>query len=239
MTTTKFRNQSAVVTGATSGIGRAIALKLASCGATVWLIGRHSSSLQSVAQSARPAGKILYQQADLTLDDEVRSIAASLSSVDILVHSAGIENFGPVETASVEDFDLLYRTNVRAPYLLTQTLLPGLKRCKGQVVFLNSSIVLNTRPGTGQYKATKHALKAIADCLRAEVNADGIRVLSVFAGRTATPMQAAICEREGMSYQPELLLQPEDIAEAVIGALGLPRTAELTNLDIRPLIKSY
>jgi NADP-dependent 3-hydroxy acid dehydrogenase YdfG len=234
-----FHNQVAVVTGATSGIGRAIALKLASSGATVWLIGRDSVSLQRVAESAGKAGRMFCHQADLTVDNDVRNIAKLLNSIDFLVHCAGMMHFGLVESATVEDFDQQFRSNVRAPYLLTQALLPVLKRCKGQIVFLNSSVVLSARAGVGQYKATKHALKAIADCLREEVNADGIRVLSVFPGRTATPGQAIIHEEERRPYQPELLLQPTDIAEAVICALGLPRTAEVTNLEIRPLTKSY
>jgi NADP-dependent 3-hydroxy acid dehydrogenase YdfG len=234
---TDFENQIAVVTGASSGIGRAIALRLASVGATVWLIGRDSHSLQNVARGAANASQVFCCQADLTIDDEVSRIADSLDSVHILVHAAGIMNFGPLESAAIEDFDLQYRCNVRAPYLLTQALLPMLKRCHGQVVFLNSSIVQSVRLGVSQYKATKHALKAIADCLREEINPYGVRVLSIFPGRTATPGQAAIHELEGRTYKPELLVQPEDIADAVICALALPRTAELTNLDIRPLTK--
>jgi len=157
--------------------------------------------------------------------------------IDILVHSAGTIHFGPVESAPVEDFDNQYRCNVRAPYLLTQSVLPLLRKRQGQIVFINSSIVTNVRAGVGQFSATQHALKAMADCLRQEVNADGVRVLSVFPGRTATPRQAAIYQMEGRTYQPELLLQPEDIAEAVVGALSLPRTAEVTDLHLRPLKK--
>ena len=89
----------------------------------------------------------------------------------------------------------------------------------------------------GQFSATQHALKAIADSLRQEVNADGIRVLSVFPGRTATPRQASLHEIEGKRYQPELLMQPEDVATVVVNALGLPRTAEVTDVSIRPMIK--
>ena len=89
----------------------------------------------------------------------------------------------------------------------------------------------------GQYAATQHALRAIADSLRAEVNPQGVRVLSVFPGRTATPMQARLCELEGKAYSPERLIQPEDIASTVIHALTLPRTAEITEISIRPFVK--
>jgi NADP-dependent 3-hydroxy acid dehydrogenase YdfG len=103
------------------------------------------------------------------------------------------------------------------------------------VVFINSTAGLVARAGVAQYAATKHALRAMADSLREEVNADGVRVLSVFLGRTATPLQAALHEREGRRYRPERLVQPADVASLVVHALTLPRTAEVTDLTIRPL----
>ena len=90
----------------------------------------------------------------------------------------------------------------------------------------------------GQYAATKHALKAIADSLREEMNAEGVRVLNIFLGRTATPMQAKVHELEGREYRPESLVQPEDVASVVIHALSMPRTVEITEISMRPRIKS-
>lgn len=113
-----------------------------------------------------------------------------------------------------------------------------MRSCKGQIVFINSSAGLNARADVGQYAATKHALKAIADSLREEVNADGVRVLSMFLGRTATPMQDAVHKMEGKEYHPECLIQPEDVAAVVVNALSLPRTAEVTDIHIRPMNKS-
>jgi short-subunit dehydrogenase len=121
--------------------------------------------------------------------------------------------------------------------MLTQALLPLLKARQGQIVFINSTVGLRAGANVGQYAATKHGLKALADSLRDEVNADGVRVLSVFLGRTATPMQAAIHEMEGRVYHPEFLMQPEDVAAVVINALSLPRTAEMTDIHVRPMIK--
>jgi len=159
--------------------------------------------------------------------------------VDILVHSAGVISLGQVETTSVKDFDWQYSVNVRAPYILTQALLSMIRACQGQIVFINSTAGRIAAAGVSQYAATKHAFKALADSLRGEVNGDGIRVLSVFVGRTATPMQAAVHEMEGRPYHPERLLQPEDVAAVVINALSLPRSAEVTDISIRPLTKSY
>lgn len=111
-----------------------------------------------------------------------------------------------------------------------------LKTRRGQIVFINSIAGIYAMPHVGQYAATQHALKAVTDSLRAEVNAAGVRFLSVYPGRTATPMQEAVHEREGRVYVPERLMQPEDVAAAVLSALGLPRTAEVTDLHIRPLV---
>jgi short-subunit dehydrogenase len=135
--------------------------------------------------------------------------------------------------------DCQYRTNLRAPYVLTQGLLPGLKSKHGQIVFVNSSAALTARASAGQYAATKHGLKAIADSLRDEVNSAGVRVMSLFLGRTATPMQERVYQFEHRSYCPELLMQPEDVAAMVINVLTLPRRVEVTEINMRPSIQSY
>jgi NADP-dependent 3-hydroxy acid dehydrogenase YdfG len=114
-----------------------------------------------------------------------------------------------------------------------------LTAARGQIVFINSSVGLSAkRAEIGQYAATKHALKAIADTLREELNPKGIRVLSVYLGRTATPMQKALCHEERKAYHPEMLLQPEDVASVIVHALTLARTAEVTDISIRPMQKS-
>jgi NADP-dependent 3-hydroxy acid dehydrogenase YdfG len=232
-------NQVAVITGASSGIGKAIASALSKHGAIVYLVGRNAEALKEVADHA-PAQAHWYQ-ADLTNDEAVQAFALQIQQdigyVDILIHSAGFISLGPIETASLQGFDRHYFTNVRAPYALTQALLPMLKKRQGQIVFINSSAGLTARANVAQYAASKHALKAIADSLREEINSDGIRVVSIFPGRTATPMQAAVHQMEGKDYHPDRLMQPEDIAGMVVHALSLPRSAELTDIMIRPLNK--
>ncbi len=230
--------QVAVVTGASSGIGRAIAEALSAQGVRLCLVGRKTEALEGIGGTA---DHVRRYQADLADDEDLRRLVGSIRQdgrrVDILVHSAGVCRLGEIVDAAPADLDWQYRVNVRAPYVLTQGLLPLLRSSRGQIVFLNSSVGLNARGGVGQYAATKHALKAIADSLREEVNPDGVRVLSVYVGRTASPMQAAIHATEKKSYYPETLLQPKDVASVVIHALGLPRSAEVTEIAIRPLKK--
>jgi NADP-dependent 3-hydroxy acid dehydrogenase YdfG len=230
-----FSNQVAVVTGASSGVGRAIAQALAAKGAKLCVVGRDSATLQSIFEDA----KVI--QVDLTAEGAIfelkKVIERDFGRVDILVHSAGMHSMSPIEKAPASDFDKLYQLNVRAPYLLTQTLIPMLKGQKGQVVFINSSVGLRSKARISQYAATKHALKAIADSLRDELNEAGVRVLSVYLGSTATPMQEKIHKIEGRVYHPELLLQPSDVASIVVSSLLLPRTAEVTDISIRPMKK--
>jgi NADP-dependent 3-hydroxy acid dehydrogenase YdfG len=235
-------DQIAVVTGASGGIGKVIAMGLAAQGATLCLVGRRLETLEAVAEKARAAvPRVQCYQADLQVDKDIHELMVRLREdfdrIDVLVHSAGVISLGRLEAAPVEELDWHYRINVRAPYALTQALLPMLKSCHGQIVFINSRAGLTAMANESHYAATKHALKALADSLRAEVNADGVRVLSVFLGRTASPMQAAIHEREGKAYHPERLTQPEDVVAVVINALSLPRTVEITDVRIRPLQK--
>jgi NADP-dependent 3-hydroxy acid dehydrogenase YdfG len=231
------------VTGASSGVGRAIALALAGQGAQLCAIGRNSTTLGETVEAARRSSTATAFPIDLTVEANFEPLlgylGAQAGKLDILVHSAGVIHQDPMEQARIEDLDLQYATNVRAPYLLTKRLLPFLARARGQIVFINSSVGLAVkRPEVGQYAATKHALKAIADSLREELNPKGIRVLTLYLGRTATPMQQALFQQDGHEYRPESLLQPEDVASVVVHSLMLPRTAEVTEISIRPMSKS-
>lgn len=239
---TDLAGQTAVVTGGGSGIGRAIAIAVAAHGATVCLAGRRADALEQTAEVIRRAGGVaLSKPLDLTDDAAIKALAAELSTMtpgaDILVHAAAAISLGPVATAPVDDFDRQYRINLRAPFLLTQQLLPGLMSRRGQIVFVNSSAGQIAPPHAAQYSATKFGLRALADSLRAQVNDDGVRVLTVYPGRTATPMGKAVMALEGRTYDAALLAQPEDIAALVTSALLLPRTAEVTDIVIRQMRK--
>ncbi|MCJ8280658.1 MAG: SDR family NAD(P)-dependent oxidoreductase [Rivularia sp. ALOHA_DT_140] len=235
-------NQIAVVTGASSGIGRAIALDLALQGTKLALVGRNIERLEAVARIARKnTSEVFYYSIDLSVSENIDKLKTSLEKdfgrVDLLVHSAGAFSMGFIHDSPVEKLDWLYQNNIRAPYLLTQTLLPMITSNQGQIAFINSSVILRARANVSQYAATQHALKGIADSLREEVNTLGVRVVSIYPGRTATPLQAMIHQIEGKSYQPEALMQPQDIASVVINTLSLPRSTEVTDINLRPFTK--
>ncbi len=238
-----FEGQTAVITGGGTGVGSAVALALALAKARIYLIGRRLDVLECVAAKARSLGsEAMCYSADLASNsgqlELTRQLTRDLPHIDILIQNAGVHFTGSIEHANLADFDTQYQTNMRAPYVLTQALMPMLKERRGQVVFVNSSSGVAAKPMTAQYDSTKHGLKAIADSLRAEVNGHGVRVLSVYLGRTASEMQEKIFRMEGRPYRPHLLLQPEDVASVILNALSLPRTAEVTDIHIRPMAKT-
>jgi NADP-dependent 3-hydroxy acid dehydrogenase YdfG len=240
----RLQEQVVAITGGGSGIGEAIAKAFAAQGARLCLVGRRTERLEAVAKQVQHNGyRATLCAADLTKDEDMDLVVSQLHSafdrLDVLVHSAGQISLGETEKASLADLDRQYRINVRAPYSLTKAMLPMLRKSRGHIVFINSTAGTSAKPGTGQYSATKHALKAIADSLRGEVNQDGVRVLTVHLGRTATAFQAEVNQMEGVEYRPERYIQPTDVASVVLNALSLPRTAEVTDIHLRPMLKTY
>src|SRR5262249_26955454 len=150
------------------------------------LVGRTRAKLEATAEALPNA---VVRPTDLADDEEIEGLAQELGTrfvrVDVLVLCASELAHGSIQETPVAVLDRLYRNNVRATYLPVQRLLPMVKKGPGQIVFMNSTAGQAAGPGAGPYAATKHAMKALADALRAEINADGVRVLSVFPGRTA------------------------------------------------------
>jgi NADP-dependent 3-hydroxy acid dehydrogenase YdfG len=235
-----FADKTALVTGASSGVGQALAHEFASRGASLLLLARNPQKLRAVADAIRGSGGHAREWA-FDLDDEqalqhcIGEIRNEFGALDFLVHSAGIFRRGELATASVAEMDALYRTNVRAPLVLTQGLLPAVIARSGIVVFINSTAGERALAGIGHYAASKHALKALADALRLEVRVHDVRVLSVMLGRTATPMQEEVCRLEGSIYEPSRFLDPVEVARAIVDACALPSNAAPGNLQLRPV----
>jgi short-subunit dehydrogenase len=227
-----LKGKTALVTGASSGIGRAVAVALAQRGLDVHLVGRREDALRAVSEEA---GGAFVIAADLATEEGRRAVVRSVRSpLHVLVHSAGAYFRGSVAEIDAQAWAALDAVNLHAPLLLTATCLPALKAGEGHVVFINSTAGIQSGPNVSAYSAGKHALRAAADALRQEVNRDGIRVLSVFPGRTDTPMQAALLAQEGRTAPPGRLLDPADVAAMIVAAIALPHSAEVTEIMIRP-----
>lgn len=242
MSVSPLHGKTALITGASGAFGGAVALALAARGVRLFLSGRDPGRLAEGLEAARAAGaEADGLAADLAPDGAVEGLASRLEErfggAGLLVHALGAYAAGPVAETPTAELDRQLAVNLRVPYRLTRRLLHGLVERRGQVVFVNSSAAVRPRGGVAAYAASKAALRALADALRDELNPAGVRVLSVFPGRTASAMQKEAHRLEGKPYTPERLLQPADVAAAIVAALELPDTAELTDLHIRPMNK--
>ena len=235
------RAKIAVITGATSGIGAAVGRCLAAAGARVFLVGRSARKLSAAARRIPRRQLAGTARVDLRSRTDIgrllAEIARRLPRVDVLVHCAGEYRWSEPGSLDSESFDLLFEVNVRAPYLLTQGLLGLLQRARGQVIFLNSSIVSGTGQGVAVYKATQHAVQGFTDSLRQDLNRRRIRVSSLYPGRTATPRMRRIYAREGKPYRPAMLLKPADLAQLVLAVTELPHGLEVTDVHVRSLTR--
>jgi NADP-dependent 3-hydroxy acid dehydrogenase YdfG len=219
----------ALITGASRGIGAAIAERLATSH-DLLLGGRDTATLKERAEqlpSARP------WPVELTDLDAVRTATAGIDRLDVLVHSAGICPLGSLADTAPETWQDTFAINVVAVAELTRQLLPALRATSGHVVLINSGSGLRANPNWGVYAASKFALRAFGDVLRAEEEPYGLRVTSIYPGRTATDMQRSVREFEGGAYEPDQYSRPETIAEAVHTAIATGPDSHLHEIVIR------
>jgi NADP-dependent 3-hydroxy acid dehydrogenase YdfG len=220
----------ALVTGASQGIGAATARVLAESH-DVLLGGRDEAALTELA--ARLPGARPWP-VDLTGPAALTGAVDGIERLDVLVHSAGTITIAPLGETSVDVWRRTLELNVVAVAELTRLLLPALRAARGRVVLVNSGQGLAAREHWGAYAASKFALRAYADVLRAEESAHGVRVTSVFPGRTATGMQRGVRAAEGGEFEPERYLRPETVAGAIRFAVDAPDDAQVPELVLRP-----
>ncbi|MGF2952339.1 SDR family oxidoreductase [Mycobacterium sp. THU-M116] len=217
----------ALITGAGGGIGSAIAAALASTH-TLLLAGRPSDRLNAVADRLGATTLPL----DLTDPDSIESSRESLDELDVLIHNAGVSIPGHVADSAVEEWRATFEVNVFGAVALTLTVLPALRRARGQVVFINSGAGKRVSPGMASYAASKFALRAFADSLREDE--PDLRVTTIFPGRTDTEMQREIVAFERGEYDTANLLRPETVAAAVAEAVATAPDGHLHEVVLRP-----
>ncbi|MFF5312723.1 SDR family NAD(P)-dependent oxidoreductase [Streptomyces massasporeus] len=222
MSTNELQDKKALVTGATSGIGRAIAVKLAEAGATVYVTGRRAELGKETVELIEQAGGTgHFVVADVANIDDVRKLAEEVGEVDILVNNAGIFPFSSTPEQSLDSYQQVFDINVRAAYFLTAALAPAMvTKKKGAIVNVSSVAAQIGTPVGSVYNASKAAMDALTRSWAVEFGAAGVRVNSVAPGPIRTDMAVDTVGEmfEAFSRSTPLARagEPEEIAEAVV-----------------------
>ena len=234
----------ALVTGASSGIGRAVALALAREGADVAVAARRTDRLDVLRGELLELGvRGLVLGLDVSDEaacrDAVARTVAELGGLDLLVNNAGVMLLGTVEGADTEDWRRMMGTNVLGLMYLTHAALPHLLQRRGVLVQMSSTAGRTARAGVAAYNASKWAVNAFSEGLRQEVTARGVRVVVIEPGIVATELrehitQPAARERIQASAAAIRQLQPEDIAAAVVYAATQPEHVAVNEILVRP-----
>jgi NAD(P)-dependent dehydrogenase (short-subunit alcohol dehydrogenase family) len=238
MSTIKQRDlegQRALVTGATSGIGRAVALQLARDGAEVVVHGRNAErGADTVQEITAAGGQASFIAADLTDAADVHWLASEAGDIDILINNGGIAAFGPTAEFDPAVFDKMFASNVRAPFFLVAALAPGMAaRGHGSIVSLSSMAGGVGLVGGAAYGATKASLEAMTRAWAAEYSADGVRVNAIAPGPvyTQTPSGPEFITALGETTPMHRASQPEEIAEVIV-FLASPRASYITGTTV-------
>jgi NADP-dependent 3-hydroxy acid dehydrogenase YdfG len=224
----------AFITGATSGIGRAMALALSEAGYDVYAVGRSEAALEEL-RGARPG--ITPIAVDVTDRDAVEAVVADLH-IDVLINNAGMmPPLGNFADMKMSDIDATLEVNLSAAVLLTRLVVPQMReRQSGHIIFTGSSAAHTAFPNVAVYSATKAAIAGFAASLRADLSQYGIRVTEIVPGRVETQLYKDILDAKARAamYADNVAVQPEDVAKMVVTLLGLPASADVTRFDIMP-----
>lgn len=224
----------AVVTGATGAMGRCTVEDLARTHDVVAL-GRNEETLADIASTLGVTTHAL----DLTDPAAFPAVIGPLPRVDVLVHVAAISVRFTVETATPEDWQDHFQTNVFAPAELTRLALPKLRRTSGTVIFIGSGASTKPAPGHAVYTASKHALQGLADTLRIDEANTGVRVSTIAPGPTNSGMMRAMQATAGEDYDADHYLDPASIARAVRFVVDAPEDAQITDIAVRPRVELH
>jgi NADP-dependent 3-hydroxy acid dehydrogenase YdfG len=219
-----------LITGAGSGIGAALTDVLHARGDSLVLLARSKERAAELASRWAGAQTLV---ADLTDADSVASLELP-DALDSVVHAAGVVDLGTVAELTVQQWREHFDVNLLAPAELTRVTLPALRATRGTVVFVNSGAGLHANAEWAAYAASKHGLRALADALRLEEKEHGVRVTSVYPGRTATPMQQKVHDQEGKEYDAGDWVRPESVADSIRFVLDLPRDATIPDVTVNP-----
>ncbi|WP_460635892.1 SDR family oxidoreductase [Larkinella harenae] len=228
-----------IITGGTTGIGRAIAILLGSYGAHIFTYGRHQEQLDEALEAIRDAGgQADGVTADSAQPEDVKRVFeqadTALGGLDILINSAALAA-GSLSEMADSDWRYVIETNLTGYLATTKEALSRMQaQKKGHIVLIGSMSADVREEGSSVYVATKAAIQGLAESLRKEVNKDGIKVSLVEPGAVGSDMQPTTPEEEREQQQKEEILRAEDIAVCVHYILTQPQRCDVVGIQIRP-----
>lgn len=245
----------ALITGASSGIGEATALALASDGAAVALVARRRDRLEALASGIiESGGEALVVEADITDQTEAKSAVsqtvAELGRLDILVNNAGVMLLGPMADAPAEEWDRMIDVNLKGLLYVTHAAIPHLRAAAGDsprgvsdLVNISSIAGRKVRAGMGVYNLTKHGVGAVSEALRQELTSEGVRSTVIEPGIVATELTDHIREelRDGVKQAIGQIepLQAEDVADSILWAVTRPKHVSVNEILIQPTVQTW
>jgi 3-oxoacyl-[acyl-carrier protein] reductase len=229
-----LQGKTAIVTGATRGIGRSIAEALAANGCNVVIAARHEQACRETAEAVtgKGKGKAVGVAADVQRNEDcvriVEQAVQTFGGLNILINNAGIGGFSAVEKMDVEHWDRVIATNLNSLFYCTHAALPHLKKQGGWVINIGSLAGKNAFPGGAAYNASKFGLIGFSEALMMEVRHDDVRVSYIMPGSVATDF-------EGTSpHAGDWMIQPQDIAQIVLDLLSMPARTLPSRVEVRP-----
>ncbi|RMZ49395.1 SDR family oxidoreductase [Candidatus Marinimicrobia bacterium PRS2] len=226
--------ETAVITGASSGVGKSLAIQLSDAGYKVVLAARSEDKLNAIAEEIQKmGGNCLVVPTDVSQPEQINNLkdrTLEYGDVFVVINNAGLGKFCKIEDVTLEDWNRQLDVNLRASFLVSQAFIPGMKRRKkGTLVFMNSVAGKKGYPYSAAYVASKHGMRGLADSLREELREDNIKVISIHPGAVDTPFW----DGAGVNFPREEMLDTNTLAQSIVHAIQSPGNFTIEELVVR------
>ena len=227
-------SETAVITGASSGVGKSLAIQLSDAGYRVVLAARSEDKLNAIAEEIQSkGGNSLVVLTDVSQPEQINNLkdrALEYGDVSVVINNAGLGKFSKVEDVAIEDWDRQLDVNLRASFLVSQAFIPGMKqRLNGTLAFMNSVAGKKGYAHSAAYVASKYGMRGLADSLREELREDNIKVISIHPGAVDTPFW----DGTGMNFPREEMLSTHTLAQSIVHAIQSPGNFAVEELVVR------
>ena len=226
--------ETAVITGASSGVGKSLAIQLSDAGYKVVLAARSEDKLNVIAEEIQKmGGNCLVVPTDVSQPEQINNLkdrTLEYGDVFVVINNAGLGKFCKIEDVTLEDWNRQLDVNLRATFLVSQAFIPGMKRRKkGTLVFMNSVAGKKGYPYSAAYVASKYGMRGLADSLREELREDNIKVISIHPGAVDTPFW----DGTGVNFPREEMLDTATLAQSIVHTIQSPGNFTIEEMVVR------